>query len=340
MTSRCPLPQEVRRRLAGRRVLLADQSAWAGGMLRWRAACQALGSQVLYAVQDADVPWVQKGRRQVEIVRAWSPYYSLACKYPWSFSVPGARFGNLLDSFDGPRGLHYLIGPSSSDTIYGYRGAASAPYREQLHRMLNDEADWALRLTDMLGLPASPLERLPQRGAHGLTRHFCERLDLAAPLSFVECFGDGRLQATGLFPEHFYWWVMPDGRRHDTPRPGAVQFPKGAILPLEICANSFVLGCTRLGYLDEILQLRDRFAPWLKLSMLSISFDWSWGDVEPLQELLRLFNARKKKRGQSPFRPNGQALAKISRYWRRRPSVVSWMILGGELKPRYEYIEV
>ncbi|MEE8583893.1 MAG: class I SAM-dependent methyltransferase, partial [Acidobacteriota bacterium] len=80
--------QDVREALAGQRVLMADQSAWAGGMLRWRAALQGLGNKTLYAVQDVDVPWVQKGRREVEIVRAWSSYYSLACKYPWSFSAP------------------------------------------------------------------------------------------------------------------------------------------------------------------------------------------------------------------------------------------------------------
>ncbi|MEE8585121.1 MAG: hypothetical protein V3T83_09755, partial [Acidobacteriota bacterium] len=233
----------------------------------------------------------------------------------------------------------YLIGPASNDTIYGYRGKPSAPYRDHLHRMLGDEVEWAVRLADILGLRAAPIGRLPPCGVHGLTRHLCQQLDLDPPQSFVECFRDGCLQATDLFPDRYYWWVTADGRRHGKPQPGTLKFPKGAILPLEICANSFVLGCTRLGYLDDILKLRDRFAPSLALRMLSISFDWNLGGGDPLEELLRVFNSRKSRRGQAPFHPASQVLAKIRRYWRRRPTVLSWLILGGELNPRYEYIE-
>ena len=129
-------------------------------------------------------------------------------------------------------------------------------------------------------------------------------------------------------------------RAPDAPVDGAVKFPKGTILPLEIAANGWVLGCTRFSYLDAILELRDRFAPEQPLPLLSISFDWQFDGIDPLDEMLRIYNARKQRRGQPGYEAAPDALGAIRRYWRTRPTPLSWLILGGHLQPRFDYMEV
>ena len=84
-------------RLSGARIILGDQSPWAGGMLRWYAASQALDNEICYFIQDVDVPWVQCGSPDLRILRGWFSYYSMACKYHWTFCVPEARLLNIVD---------------------------------------------------------------------------------------------------------------------------------------------------------------------------------------------------------------------------------------------------
>jgi hypothetical protein len=151
----------------------------------------------------------------------------------------------------------------------------------------------------------------------------------------------------GKIPNTYFWEVHPSwGGRTEVealrPLDGSTfVVPRGKILPLELMARGWELGCTNLSYIGEVVQLRNQFCPGLPIRLVKVKFNWILPGRDPLQKLTDQFMEKKKQRllgknqplsSLGPLKKEVVALTDLARqYWKSRPSVISYLMLGGDL---------
>ncbi len=312
-------------------ICMGDQSPWAGGMLRL-SAMREYTSNLIYFFHDGDAPWVPGSIPEPRVEYGWpkNSYFSLATRHPWSLVTPDISLNGPRASFNSPKGLSRLVGAGTQRMIYGL--SSSPQLMKLVTLMLKEEKDWAERLGDWLGVKKD--YELPE----------CEDvLELAENLnqtdipirSFVDLFRDKPPLIKEGLPERYFWEIdFNEGTRKPCQGlNGKDVIPKGVALPLEIAARGWALGCTHIGYLKEVLRLRDHYFPGLPVKIYHISFDWEM-EKDPIEFLLDAFKEKKKRRKQSipDFKDNGE---RISSYWKNRPTSVSAAVLGGNLRPSF-----
>lgn len=312
-------------------ICMGDQSPWAGGLLRLSAMREHTKS-LIYFLHDGDAPWVASSSPKLRVEHGWpkDSYFSLATRHPWSLVTPDISLHGLRTSFNSPEGLSRLVGAGTQRMICGL--SSSPQLIKMVFSLLKEEKDWADRLGDWLGIKND--YELPE----------CENiLDLAERLnrtdipigSFVDLFRDESPLIKEELPERYFWEVdFKEGTRKPCEElNGKDVIPKGLALPLEIAARGWALGCTHIGYLKDVLKLRDYYFPGLPVKIYHISFNWEM-ENDPIYFLLEAFKEKKRRRKQNipDFGDSGE---KISSYWRNRPTSVSAAVLGGNLCPSF-----
>lgn len=334
--------------LLSKSIILGDQSPWAGGLVRMEVIEGLLGSTT-YHIQDADTPWKTDGYSRVLIRRGWSDYWSLANRYPFSFSIPNTRVDNMRQSLGSPDGLAYLIGPKTSATIMSEFNNRSVGLL--VNQMLREEAEWATKVAEWMSEPDAIARGKQIQKLFEEDKSLKDVLSSVMSLSishshdtssFIESFREKPVQLVGAIPINNYWVIDKDGRRRELDTKtvlnnGEVLLPKGKAVPLEISARGDVLGFTGLSYLDGVIGMRDKFVPGLKLKFVEIKFNWQL-NPNPLEAMWEAFKVKKQLRGQSPQKPIND-FERINAYWMNRPTTISYKILGGDLNPELRYRE-
>lgn len=343
--------------------ICGDQSPWAGGLLRWHVLHDRISqksnglknSPVNYFIQDVDTPWKQNGIPRVEIKRGWADYWNLAVRSPWSLEVPGMTMTDdlhkLAQSVKSPRGLEFLAGPSTTETILSRN--QDSTLLEMVKTMLRTEIAWAKNLGEYMGISDSlykadgwgkvinssnSIREIAENiaSAHDLT-------GLGSTVGFFEDKGALLVEQCGF---KMYWSVDNRGNRTEASATSrGVLVPKGKILPLEMAAHGLILGFTGLNYLKELVQNRDRYVPSLTLRFTEIKFEWEL-DTDPLEAIHEAYRLKKRKRDELKgttsqlveLKPEEQEV--IRSYWRGRPTSITYDILGGRLNPVIRYYAV
>jgi hypothetical protein len=328
-------PASLTDALAHQTLVLGDQAPWAGGLLRAWVARTALQIHPDYYLQDLDTPWCATSER-LAIKNGWNHYWSLACRYPWSFSVPGASVNDVLNTTQSPHGLAYLVGPKTDTTIYSQN---ACPLLGRLvPALLQREVTWAGRIAQWSGLTPPQDLCWPAENIRRLAHACAEIVGIESVQSFFELFRASPPWLYAHLPDHLFWHVTPTGTRLHAYAPRAFPVPRGRTLILEIAARGWVLGCTHLPYVQDVLHLRDHYLPGLIIRLLLIAFDWDIADYNPMHTVLAVHNHQRKRRGKLPLDGSTAALAAIEAYWRKRPSSISYHILGGRLNPRFQLV--
>jgi len=332
-------------------LLLGDQSPWGGGLLRWLVAKEQFPQEeILYFVQDADMPWLPGGDR-VSICKGWkTKYWSLATRIPWSSDTPEDRFSeSFVGTLKMPKGLQYLVGPRTSYIIANERARNMANLF--VKEMLETEINWARNLRELSGKEQPQIMPAISGDVYKATRQLADCHNLSDEIhSLVKHFTDNPVRLASVLPEEYYWRITDDYRRiNATETKNGILVPKGKILPLEYATRGWTLGCTGLSYLFEVLKVRDLFIPNLKVKILKISFNWQL-DENPFDLLAEVYKKRKLEQAQKRGTEYKDELSEISRrsrvtkiisdYWSGRPTSLSYLILGGNLNPSFEYLEV
>jgi len=341
---------QEKKELVSRRITLGDQSPWAGGLLRLKVASQTYGN-VDYFLQDADAPWIQSNiSRDVSLKRGWPNYWSFACRQPFSLETPTTRVDNMRQSLGSPKGLTYLIGPKTTQTIASESN--NIKVNQLVKEMLLEEIRWSTKISEWLGnTDGAKKGRLLEEAVLTLNGNLTENLTqlskwsglISSPTSFIDSFSKQPPQLVDIVPKSYYWVINNDGKRSELSEGNrlshnGVVVPKGRALPLEVAARGEVLGFTGLSYLDGVIGLRNKYVPDLTLRLAQIEFNWEL-DPDPIEAMWEVFNEKKRLRGQEVEKPISD-LERIRNYWRGRPTIISHTILGGELNPRITYREV
>ena len=328
-------PKEIRALLSDRQLFLGDQAPWSGGHLREVAVRQHFGIKATYFHQDMDLPWIM-GVDRLRIHYGWKPYWSLACRYPWSFSVPGLRNNDLLLASQSPRGLATLLGPVTRDTIW--KLDSDPELTSKVIEMLDREREWAMQLREWAGLEPVECPAVPQAGIKGLSDWSNGLFAPTQMVSMYEWFRDSPAVTATELPEDYYWYFTKDGLREREPGAGRFAAPRAHSLILEFAARGWVFGCTKLSYMQEVLKLRDQYLPGLPLRFLHISFSWT-PEFDPLQVQLERSRASRISRGKKPFELSQEDEQGFRNYNRHRLSSISAYILKGELSPLFQLIK-
>ncbi|MFP4022753.1 MAG: hypothetical protein ACLFTS_02815 [Candidatus Paceibacterota bacterium] len=312
-------------------ICLGDQSPWAGGLLRL-AAMREYTSDLKYFIHDGDAPWVAGNYDTPRVVKGWPKpsYFSLATRHPWSLATPDVSLEAPQASLKTPKGLSRLVGKTTKRTIFGM--VNDPQLLELVKEILCEELAWSERLGDWLGVGGR--YEIPKNG---------NLLELAEDLnptdipvkSFVELFRESLPLVYKELPKSYFWEIKPDDgtRMPCAGLNGNIVIPKGKALPLELAARGWALACTCLGYLDDVVALRDGYFPGLPIKIYYIDFDWKI-EPDPVNFLLESFKEKKKKRGQKIPDFNG-AEDSLNDYWKKRPTSISSKVLGGKLRPSF-----
>ena len=315
----------------GEVICLGDQSPWAGGLLRL-AAMREYTDNLIYFFHDGDAPWVSGNSPEPRIIQGWpkESYFSLATRHPWSLAIPNLTLEAPRTSLGTPMGLSRLVGGPTQQMIFGMRD--SSPLVDLVSDLLHQEISWAERLGDWLGIDGRC--ELPESGSVLEIAESLNTTDIPVK-SFVELFLNEKPLTKKDLPSSYFWEIdFNEGtRKACSSSNGRPVIPKGIALPLEIAARGWALGCTHLGYLQKVLQLRDRYYPGLPVIIYHINFDWEI-DPDPIDFLLDIFKERKRKRNQNVPDFNGEG-EMIKGYWRNRPTSASFSVLGGRLRPSF-----
>src|SRR3989344_543254 len=137
-----------------------------------------------------------------------------------------------------------------------------------------------------------------------------------------------------------YLWTLNDGFRWPGTSAKGVVVPKGRALPIEFALRGWELGCTSMPYIEETLKIRNAYFKGVPIKLVRIAFDW---DVPAriMPTFLERYEKRKRNRaGRTGRAFNPEEITKAKQlcdqaenYWRRRPSVLAYLLLGGELNP-------
>lgn len=323
-------------------IVLGDQAPWTGGMLRWLALRQHQPEKkVAYFIQDGDAPWMQSGGTP-KINRGWVKYWSIASRNALALDVPNIALHSVRESLKGPRGLSYISGPKTTRTIFSAESDKSI--QEFTGQLLDEEQRWYSKVVEMLGMPCRNIAHsFPGIGPLEVSRQLAGDLALDGDdiRSAVRWFSEEPLVTRNILPPSYFWNIGEDGERHQCTslNGNSIITPKAAALVIEFAARGHTLGCTSLGYLREVSDIRDMYFPGMKVKILRITFRWTFKDGDPCELLLSEFCKRKKLRGESVPSFNGDISA-IRDYWSGRPTVLGWLLLGGEINPSFEEIEI
>lgn len=322
-------------------ILLGDQSPWAGGLVRWLALKKLGIHEIVYCQQDADTPWKQEGDRvKVRVKRGWPHYWSLACRYPFSPSIPGLTLPHIRDTVKAPSGLQYLQGGNTARTIAAENTSPNGAVNGMLIDMLREEKQWAATVARFIGSTDGSRIEISARTPLEIAQTLADALMLGKVESLVELFGDSPPKTVGELPPQCFWSIDEDGIREEYQgfaRPRDRIVPKGIALPLEVAARGWQLGFSSLGYLEKVTALRDRYLPGLEIQAVRIGFRWHIG-ADPVSAFVEYYLERKKRRREEPAVPDEQSIDKIRRYWAGRPTAISYLVLKGELNPTLEYV--
>lgn len=323
------------------KIELGDQSPWCGGLTRL-AVLREAAYEPLYLFHDTDTPW-RVGGRKPAICRGWVDYWSLATRHPWSPEIPGFSLPALLGTLHAPRGLSFLSGPPTWETIYSMRRDQTV-IRLTLD-ILREEWDWATRLAEMAGrtVPSFPFSRALPVEVGEIVREFAEGQMTSSVLEF---FRDHPTELRNCLPPEWFWYLDSTGckYRHSElncrglSRDACTLVPKGPALMLEDLARGVLPACTGMAYLDEVVKLRDQYIPGLAVRVLFVKFDWCSASM-PLNLLAEAFTSRKRERAAArgeEFVSFSFDYAPLEEYWRGRPTSISHLLLGGELNPFFE----
>lgn len=331
------------------KVVLGDQSPWAGGLLRYKVL-KAVANDVEYNFQDADSPWRQDGISYIKLKRGWVDYWSLANRHPLSFSTPTARMDSIRQSMGSPDGLSYIAGPKTHKTLKSEIN--NTKLVDLTKEMLMEEATWATKVADWIGnsngvYKGQQIQEVIKGNSTSIKDILtfvanCDGLSADEILNFSDKFKFNTSNLTDYLPKNYYWNIDSGGNRHEFVNTNNKSesrniLPKGRALPLEICARGDTLAFTGLSYLDQVIDLRDRYIPSLKLKLLQIHFNWEI-NPDPIETMWNIFEKKKKGRSQSIDKPINE-LQDIKDYWSQRPTSVSYSILGGNLNPIITFIE-
>lgn len=320
--------------LAQRPVVLGDQSPWAGGLLRAQAL-QQHGIAARYFWQDLDAPWVETAEKPA-ICHSWPPYWSLACRYPFSASMPDWQCADILNLSGSPAGLGWLSGPHQQLSLAAVAQQARHPALSLLQKLLQAELDWAQQLAQWRATPYDKISLPPHSTLWQLVQSLCHASGVAvAP--FSQLFAAEKPLLYHDLPAECFWHLDADGKRHPAPCAGSYPVPRALALVLECAARGWVLACTRLPYLDQVLALRQRHLPGLKIALLHVEFDWQAGPLLPL--VFETCRQRRQRRGRSWQAPTLEQSAHLDAWWRQRPSSLSLQVLGGRLTSQIRYQE-
>lgn len=339
-------------------IILADQSTWNGGILRWMAVQKEFSdAELRYYVHDMDAPWVQCGGAP-RIINGWPKpaYWSLAARYPWSLETINADFLAARAALGSPRGLAYLAGPRTSETILSLGNKSFL--NELIADLLWEEVRWARIIADLLDIRHPEMEFEFPSNIWDLSQYLA---DLSAKKmgiksctqvgSLVKLFGKKPPLLLGVLPNKYFWLISSNGLREEYDGrkklgPGDILVPKGFAIPLEISAKGWTIGVQGIKYADQVRRLRDTYAPGLKIKVLEVRFDWQLY-VDPIAALLERFLEKKRKRMRKkgirdyklPSFPQ-EIVDEIRSYWSQWPTSISWLILGGELNPTIKEVEI
>ncbi|KKU91060.1 MAG: hypothetical protein UY23_C0004G0005 [Candidatus Jorgensenbacteria bacterium GW2011_GWA1_48_11] len=341
-------------------IVLGDQAPWVRGLLRW-LALRGANEEVGYIMQDADSPWVQQESvHQFHLKNGWPPYLSLAARFAWSPDIPPTNdkdAASLLNairmSVKAPRGQTYLVGPKTQGTILGLGNRPEI--KDALLALLIEEHRWAGQIAEHFGASRNGIS-VPYGNPREIAQELTQALGLGNRLGSVsELFRAERPLTLGHLPITEFWEVNEAGeRRRATDRNSRNMIvPAGLALPLEFALRGWKLCFTQLPYLGEMVALRDRFLRGTPIRILRIEFDWEPAAGNPALVLRDVFRKKKferwllkqEKTKQSnpspppePPTPPDHLFTEISAYWRQNPSVISFLVLGGELNPTFREI--
>jgi hypothetical protein len=333
-------------------IVLGDQSPWLGGLLRLKALHEA-GEEVAYYFADLDTPTCGSAAKPMGISEGWPEYSSVACRYPWTLDAPlcdkGVR-SKVANSLKLPTGQRFLTGYKSGTIAHLDQ---DRDLNALVEGMLREEVDWATSVAQLLGLQV-PTINLHLGNVKGVTSQLSELLIPSPPpiQSFMAIFKKELPKLWGIFGPEEFWRITPAGGRYPLERtlyreegPNSsvdTIVPRGRILPLELAMRGWEIGCTNLPYIQDAVRLRNWRLPTLPLRVVKVKFNWTLpGNADPLEKLKEKFLEKKRQRLSLVGNPMSQldALeAEVStlalharKYWRERPSVISYLILGGEL---------
>ena len=316
--------------------MLGDQSPWAGGLLRASVVASELNGNIKYFLQDLDTPWFETSER-VKIKQGWNNYWSLACRYPWSFCVPGQAINDILNTTRSPRGLGYLIGPRTNSTIYSHN--TDRTIGQMLQDLLTREISWADQILTWAEKQSESVIDLPEYNIRELSEYFANLSKVGTVKGFFDFFQSSPPLTYSELPESEFWHCNTSGLRYSQSGPSTFPVPKAKALILEIAARGWILGCTHIPYLEKVLELKKQYLPGLPLRLLQITFDWRPALNNPMFAILRAHNKKRKSRKKPLWENIGPEFDEIESYWRKRPSSISYHMLGGELGPRFELLE-
>ncbi|MEK7175212.1 MAG: hypothetical protein AAB693_00175, partial [Patescibacteria group bacterium] len=312
----------------GKMIHLGDQSPWLGGLLRAKVLVEA-GEEVKYFTVDTDFPFVVTGN-PLAVIKGWPAYSSIAVRCPWTPCAPEvkAETSSMISSWaNSPPGMSYLGGPRKE--VKSILELDKDPSLiKLLKEMIQVEISWASKISSSSKIFTLDFERISE-----LTSKLHLMLRGAGQInSFSGFFQDSTPKLWKYFPSEYFWEIGPWGRAEvgASNRTGII-IPKGKIIPLEIAARGYELGCTNLPYLDEVVKLRDQFIKDLPIKIVRVNFNWTFPDsIHPFEKLIDSFTARE--RNKKEAMEEVKILAEVvKKYWEGRPSVVSYLILGGSL---------
>ncbi len=331
------------------KVFCGDQAPLDAGFLRYKTLAQ-LGNDVTYYWQDADRPWANQSRRTVDVKEGWQSYWSLAGKVPCTPSSPNKSASNITNALGAVDGLLYLSGPDNSQTIKGVNKDRAVVGLMQ--RILTTELDWSKSLQEWNGNSdhrfVDELRRTIERSA-SLDQMWITPEAFGMPQNFTtmtELFAGDGAKLTDRIPSSYYWFIDRDGQRFQyNGQKGGTVIPKGEILPLELSALGYTIGCTALPYLGETLNLRSRFCSGLPIKILSVNFAWDQAQLlmdGVLNAYLNGAGPRNKRsipgsRRQIEQYVLEENIPEIVRYWQRKVTTLSYLVHGGNLNPTVNY---
>ncbi len=145
--------------------------------------------------------------------------------------------------------------------------------------------------------------------------------------------------ATGKdLPKSAFWHCSREGLRSREPGVAIFAAPKAHSLILELAARGWVICCTGLSYMEEIVPLRDTFLSGLPIRLLQVSFNWK-PSFDPIKVILKQHKTARARLGKSGYTLSGKAETQLRDHHSRRLSTISAYILGGKLNPSFQLLE-
>jgi len=341
------------------KIILGDQSPWLRGLLRYKVLLEnptPTFKNIVYFLHDYDSPWCQQGEDIIRIKGGWPNYYSLGIKlpffpdHPYPHTPDEEKFINRVinsinDDFNkkmnirirGIRGLNYITGPTGPFTILSER--KNKMLIEIVKKLITLEIKWLQYLADRDRDAAAVKIEDEDDDILTLIRKLGSLIlpPTASISSSTSLFSSSAPLTLNLFPPSYFWRIdrycyrFPLTTSSSSSVPNIV--PKGEILPIEFALRGWRLGVTNIPYLKKTIFLRDKFAKGTKIKILKISFSWK----TPIDEIdiKKLFYDIKKRRDPNFYPPPQWETywRRIKSYWEQNPTLLGYLILGGDLNP-------